>query len=149
MELRVLSIRERELITALFEDVFSSEPWNDDWSDERQLNAYITDLAGQNNSLTLGFFDGQRIVGLSMGCVKHWHFGTEYCIEEFCIDRNRQGAGIGTAFMRAIEDYLRENGIFRIFLQTDRYVPAYAFYAHRGFHELTDHVSFAKQIGAE
>lgn len=34
LELRVLTQDDRESITALFRDVFSHEPWNDDWSDE-------------------------------------------------------------------------------------------------------------------
>ena len=33
MELRRLTIKDKELITALFTDVFTNEPWNDDWSD--------------------------------------------------------------------------------------------------------------------
>ena len=50
---------------------FSNEPWNDDWSDTEQLNAYISDLTGQSCSLTLGYFDGDRMVALSMGYIKH------------------------------------------------------------------------------
>ena len=146
MELRELTIRDRDLITQLFTDVFTNEPWNDDWSDARQLDAYISDLTGQSYSLTLGYFDGDRMVGLSMGHVKHWYTGTEYFIDEFCVARQYQGKGVGTGFMKAIEAFLLERQIVQIFLQTDRNAPAYAFYLHRGFHELTDHVSFAKRI---
>ena len=42
MELKVLSIKDKEIVTALFKDVFTNEPWNDDWSDTVQLDAYIT-----------------------------------------------------------------------------------------------------------
>ena len=148
MELRKLSVCDKNIITELFRDVFTNEPWNDDWSDPRQLDAYITDLIGQRYSLTLGYFDGERLVALSMGYVKHWYKGTEYVIDEFCVDRQRQGRGIGTAFMKAIEAYLAENGIFGIFLQTENDVPAYGFYLHNGFSELTGHVSFAKRTDA-
>ncbi|MBR5984833.1 MAG: GNAT family N-acetyltransferase [Clostridia bacterium] len=145
MELRKLSICDKTIITELFRDVFTNEPWNDDWSDSKQLDAYITDLIGQGYSLTLGYFDGERLAALSMGYVKHWYKGTEYVIDEFCVDRQRQGRGIGTAFMKAIEAYLAENGIFGIFLQTENNVPAYGFYLHNGFSELNGHVSFAKR----
>ena len=146
MELRVLTVRDRETVKGLFRDVFTNEPWNDDWSDEAQLDAYIDDLTGQSYSLTLGYFDGDRIVGLSMGYIKHWYTGTEYCIDEFCVDRQLQGKGIGGAFMRRIESYLAQNGIRQIFLQTDRDVPAYGFYRRMGFQELEGHVSFAKWV---
>lgn len=146
MELKQLSVRDRDIITNLFKDVFTHEPWNDDWSDAEQLNAYIADLTGQSYSLTLGYFDGDRLAALSMGYIKHWYTGTEYYIDELCVDRQRQGQGIGTAFLNAMEPFLLEKGICQIFLQTGKDVPAYAFYTHRGFRELEGHVSFAKRI---
>lgn len=146
MELKRLSMADREKISALFCDVFTHAPWQDDWSDAEQLNAYIDDLVGQRCSLALGYFDSETLVGLAMGYIKHWHAGTEYVIDEYCIDRQRQGQGIGGAFMRAIEGYLTRQGIRRMFLQTEQDVPAYAFYQRRGFQELTGHVSFSKEI---
>jgi len=146
MELKVLSLEDRKMITDLFTDVFTNEPWNDDWSDHAQLEAYITDLTGQSYSLTLGYFEGDRILGLSMGYIKHWYSGTEYVINEFCVDRHSQGKGIGTAFMKAIEAYLSEKGICQIFLLTDKDVPAYTFYQHNGFTEQIGNVAFAKRF---
>ena len=68
-------------------------------------------------------------------------------IEEFCIDLQMQGQGIGSSFLKAVEVYLAENRIYRIFLQTENDVPAYRFYQRHGFQELTRHVSFSKTIG--
>lgn len=146
MELRVLTPQDREIITELFTDVFTNEPWNDDWSDRNQLHAYITDMTGQPYSLTLGYFDGGRMVGLSMGYIKHWYTGTEYIINEFCVDRRMQGKGIGSAFIKAIEEYLPERGIRQIFLLTEKTVPAYSFYKQNGFSEQEGNVAFAKRI---
>ena len=146
MELKVLTVQDREIITELFLDVFTHEPWNDDWSDAEQLRAYIADLTGQHYSLTLGFFDQDRLAALSMGHVKHWHTGTEYIIEEFCVARTMQRKGIGASFMKAIASYLAGRGIRQVFLQTEKDMPAYSFYLHNGFRELTGHVSFAKRI---
>lgn len=147
MELRLLTPHDRKIITDLFTDVFTNEPWNDDWSDREQLDAYITDMTGQSYSLTLGYFDGDRLVGLSMGYIKHWYTGTEYIINEFCIDRKMQGKGIGSAFMNAIEEYLPERGVCQIFLLTEKTVPAYSFYKRNGFQEQEGNVAFAKSIG--
>ena len=146
MELKVLSIKDKEIVTALFKDVFTNEPWNDDWSDTVQLDAYITDLTGQSYSLTLGYFDGDRMAALSMGYIKHWYSGTEYIINEFCVDRLLQGKGIGSSFLKAIEAYLAEHKISQIFLLTDRNVPAYSFYQHNGFTEEISNVAFAKRV---
>ncbi len=146
MKLVLLTDRDRMTVTKLFTDVFTKEPWNDDWSDREQLDAYISDLIGQQNSLTLGFINGNQLVGLSMGHVRHWYTGTEYCIDEFCIDRQFQHKGIGSLFLTAIEAFLSENGISCIFLQTEKTMPAYEFYRKAGFQEQTEHISFIKKI---
>ena len=144
MEFRVLTIQDKDSITELFRDVFTQDPWNDDWSDPEQLSAYIDDLIMQSNSLTVGYFSDDELIGLSMGRIKHWYEGTEYCIDEFCIAGPFRHRGIGSRFLGEIEAYLTERGIRLIYLQTDRDVPAHAFYLKNGFRELENTVSLAK-----
>ena len=146
MEFRQLTPERFEDIKAFFRDVFTKEPWNDDWSDDNQLTMYITELICSANSLTYAMFDGEEIVALTMGHIKHWYSGTEYYIEELCVRTDLQGRGIGTAFVEHIENALREMGLTHIFLQTDRDMPAYEFYLRRGFTELVNHVSFARDV---
>ena len=140
--LKKLDASSFEMIKAFFADVFTNEPWND----ENQLKNYILDLTGQPSSLTLGFFDGDELVGLSMGSIKHWWRGTEYVIDEFCVSRNRQHEGIGTRFMAEVEKYIKGTGLVSIFLQTGRDLPAYQFYKKNGFVELEGHISFSKSL---
>ena len=144
--IKQLDINNIDMIKDFFADVFTNEPWNDDWSDEKQLHEYIIDLIGNVNSLTLGYFQDTEMVGLSMGHIRHWYTGTEYYIDEFCICRSKQGLGIGTKFLKDMESYIISRGITNIFLQTERTVPAYHFYRKNDFCELTEHVSFAKSL---
>jgi len=144
MRLVELSIDQVEEIARFFAGVFTKEPWKDDWSDENQLHAYIMDLIGNRNSLTVGLFDDGQMMGLSMGSVKHWYSGTEYYIHEFCIKTEQQGKGVGTQFLHLLESFIQSKGIKQIFLQTDRNVPAYHFYKKNGYKELENHVSFVK-----
>lgn len=145
IELRRLSIEGVEGIKLFFTDVFTREPWNDDWSDEGQLHGYIMDLIGNRNSLALGLFEDGIMVGLSMGHIKHWYSGTEYCIDELCIKPEAQGRGLGTRMLEEIGEYIGERGMTYIFLQTERDVPAYHFYKKNGFYELENSVSFVKK----
>lgn len=145
-DFRKIGINETEIIKDLFTSVFTIEPWNDDWSNQEQLNLYLLDLIGQNNSLTYGLFENDKLIGVSMGHIKHWHSGTEYYIEELCIQTEKQGKGIGTFFLKEIENAVKEIGLVQIFLQTENNVPAYSFYKKNGFCELKEHVSFVKQI---
>ena len=80
-----LDENDTEVIRELFVSVFTGEPWYDDWSDENQLKLYIHDLTGQSNSLTFGLYEGNELIGLSMGQIRHWYSGTEYIIDELCI----------------------------------------------------------------
>lgn len=135
-----------DMIKELFVSVFTKEPWNDDWSDENQLQSYIHDLTGQNNSLTFGLFHGNELVGISMGHIRHWYTGTEYFIDELCISTEMQGKGLGTFFMNEIEKLCGELELTHIFLLTENNVPAYAFYQKQGFGQLENNVAFAKRL---
>jgi len=135
-----------EAVKTLFTAVFTTEPWNDDWSDGQQLDLYLQDLMGQRNSLTYGLFEGEVLIALSMGRVKHWYTGTEYCIDEFCVRADKQGQGVGSRFLREIEADIRANGLTHIFLLTETDVPAYQFYRKNGFFELETNAAFAKRV---
>lgn len=144
MEIKELSVNNIEEIKSLFYDIFTKEPWNDDWSNETQLHEYIIDLIGNRNSLSLGLYEGNELIGLSLGSIIHWCTGTEYYIFEYCIKKEIQSRGVGSMFLELVEGYARGKQITHIFLQTERTVPAYAFYKKNGFTELEDHVSLYK-----
>ena len=126
--------------------MFTSEPWNDDWSNQEQLDLYIFDLVGQSNSLSYGLFENEKLIGVAMGHIRHWFSGTEYYIDELCIQTDKQGCGIGTYFLKKIEKSIKELGLVHIFLLTEKDVPAYGFYQKNGFHELKNNVAFAKRV---
>ncbi len=134
------------IIKELFFAVFTAKPWNDDWSNENQLDLYIHDLIGQNNSLTFGLFEGAELIGISMGHIKHWYTGTEYYIDELCISISKQGKGVGTLFVNKIEKACKELGLTHIFLLTENNVPAFTFYKKQQFYELKNSVAFAKEL---
>ncbi|MBR5873616.1 MAG: GNAT family N-acetyltransferase [Oscillospiraceae bacterium] len=141
-----LELGDKETVKELFLAVFTVSPWYDDWSDSTQLDCYITDLMGQSNSLTYGLFENENLIAVSMGRIKHWYTGTEYCIDEFCVRKEMQGKGVGTFFLGNIEKAIREIGLVQIYLQTDIDVKAFDFYIKNGFVHLQDTVSLAKQV---
>lgn len=146
IELQQLSIYDIEEIEELYRNIFTKSPWNDDWSDQKQLHQYIMDLIGNLNSLALGLYVDGVLTGLALGNIRHWYSGTQYYIDEFCIKTEEQGKGLGTCFLRYVEEYIKSKGINHIFLQTDTDMPAYHFYQKNGFAELKSHVSFSKDL---
>ena len=141
-----IDLTEIDAIRALFVSVFTAEPWNDDWSDETQLNLYLHDLAGHSHSLTYGLYEDGQLIGLSMGHIKHWYSGTEYLIDELCIRADKQGKGFGSYFLEQIEQDIQTLGMVQIFLLTDNDVPAYHSYKKHGYYELKKNVAFAKEL---
>lgn len=145
-EIKELTIEKIDIIKSFFKDVFMREPWNDDWSDNEQLHQYITDIIGNQNSLAFGLFEGEQLLGLALGNIKHWYTGTEFFVEEFCVKTEMQGQGLGTEFLRLLEVELRAREIKTIFLMTGKEMPAFEFYRKNGFEEIINHVSFKKDI---
>jgi aminoglycoside 6'-N-acetyltransferase I len=130
----------------LFKNSFSGEPWNDNWSDSVQLMEYVKEISGGYNALNYGLFRDGKLAAMSLGMIRHWWEGTNYNIEELCVSPDLQGQGIGTHFMRLIEDAISGKGLCGIFLQTDNDKPSYRFYQKNGFKELSSHVSFYKSV---
>ncbi|HEL9645844.1 TPA: GNAT family N-acetyltransferase [Streptococcus suis] len=147
MELKELCFSDMGMVKELFLSVFSQEPWNDDWSDEEQLDCYLGDLLGHPRALCFGLFDQDKLIALSLGYIRYWYEGTEYRIEELCISRHYQGRGIGQDFLKRIEEQLVERKIVHILLQTERTLPAFFFYKKCGFHTLEEDVSMVKKVG--
>ena len=145
-EMKELNAEKIEEVKRLFAGVFSAAPWNDDWSDEKQLHGYIIDLMGNRNSLSFGLYENGCLTGIAIGSEKHWWEGTEYHIDELCIKTTEQGKGLGRLFLEMIEKEMQSRGIARIFLQTGRHAPAYRFYLRNGFEELEDHASLVKKL---
>ena len=135
-----------EDIKQLFREVFSAPPWDEDWSDDKQLDGYLRDLTEVRNSLLFGLFEGSDLIGISIGRIKHWCKGTEYFIEELCLRADYQGKGYGKEFFLLIEAELKERGLNSIYLLTDRDKPAYRFYKNMGFTELPEVTSFIKEF---
>lgn len=130
----------------LYKNAFSGEPWNDNWSSTEQLYEYMKEISGAYNSLNYGLLIDGRLAALSIGMIRHWWEGTNYNIEELCVAPELQSRGIGSRFMRMIEEDVSSRGLCGIFLQTDNDKPAYRFYLKNGFTDLEAHVSLYKRI---
>ena len=130
----------------LYREAFAGEPWNDDWSDTKQLNEYMKDISKAYNALNYGLLIDGKLMGMSVGRINHWWEGTNYNIEELCIAPSYQGQGIGSKFLGLIEQCVRGKGLAGIFLQTDSDKPSYQFYHKNGCQDLDMHISLYKSV---
>ena len=134
MKLKKLKEKDYSEMKYIFLEVFSHEPWFDKWKDEEQLSKYLHQLTDNNNSLSLLLTNEQdEILGVSLGYVFSWWQGDEYYIKEFFIKLDRQNQGLGSKFIKKMNDYLKEIGFKYIILNTDKDTPAYKFYQNNDF----------------
>jgi len=139
-----ISIDQKNEVKQIFLDVFIKDPWNDMWQDELQINNYLDDLMDNKNSLSMGFFKDNKMIGISLGYIFHWWEDNEYYIKEFCIQSDSQNMGYGSIFLQELGEFLLAREIRAITLTTDRNVSAYNFYRKNGFIELDSIVFLAK-----
>ena len=130
----------------LFKKAFGREPWNDDWSDEKQLKEYIKEISHSYNALNYGLLINGELAALSIGMIRHWWEGTNYNIDELCVSPQFQSQGLGSRFLALIEADIRKKGLAGIFLQTDNDKPSYHFYHKNGFTDLDAHISLYKSV---
>lgn len=142
MELKQLSSSDMPKVMSVIKRAFAAEPWNDRWDDDGIFELYIADLTGNASSLSLGLFDEGELIALALGRTKHWFWGTEYCIDDLCVEPACHGRGIGSVFISMLREYSAHNSIARLSLKTSRRAPAYGFYLKNGFAEAKDDVFF-------
>ena len=135
-----------EAAAQLYKKAFGGDPWNDDWSDQKILMEYIKEVSGAYNSLNYGLLIDGKLSAISFGSIRHWWEGANYNIDEFCVSKDFQGQGIGSRFMKMIEDDIKKLGVAGVFLQTDIDKPSFKFYTKNGFTNLETHVSLFKSV---
>lgn len=146
MELKVIKLTEKYLEESvdLFIDTFSREPWNDEYDSREQVKDFFINHMRNNYFLGyIGLID-EKIVALSLGMKKPWICGMEYYIDEFCISYDFQGKGIGSSFLKDIEELLIDEKVEGMILNTERDYPSCNFYEKNGFKILGNLVVLGK-----
>lgn len=128
----------------LFIDVFSRDPWNERYESKEQVIRFIHNH--MNNNYFVGYVlkEKGKIIALSLGMKKPWIQGMEYYIDQFCIQYDRQGEGIGSYFLKQIEERIQKDGMNAFMLQTEKGFPSEVFYKKNGFTECENMIVLVK-----
>lgn len=94
---------------------------------------YIKDLTSQRNSLSLGLYFDDELIGIALGQLVNFYDGIQYRIDELCIKNEKQSRGYGSKFLDLINSYVKKKKFRYIILNTDRNVYAYNFYLKNGY----------------
>jgi len=132
--------------TELFTKVFLAEPWYDNWVSSDQARNYLNELV--ENPVFKGFvaFEGSDIMAVCLGHRRSWWMGKEFFVDEFFVQNEKQGNGIGTKAMDIITDNLVEEGYTRLTLLTNKGIPAETFYLKNGFYNNLKRTVMVKEL---
>lgn len=143
--LKRLNKENEEKIKKLFYEVFTKEPWYDDWHDIEMSSLYIKELTQAFNSLALGLYLDNNLIGISLGSIMHFYEEIQYRIDELCIAYKYQNKGYGSSFMKMIDEYCLKERISYIILSAEREYQAFNFYLKNNFKEAKQNVMLYKK----
>lgn len=124
----------------LYIETFTKEPWNDIYESRKQ----VVELFNNNYFVGYAALLDDKVVALSIGMKKPWIEGFEYYIDEFCVGYEMQGRAIGSWFIKAIEEDIKEQGMNAMILNTEKNYPSQKFYEKNGFKTLSDLIILVK-----
>lgn len=128
----------------LYMNTFSKEPWYDEYESRDQVVKYFENYFNNNYFCGYAGIVNKKIAAISIGMKKPWIKGMEYYIDEFCVDYNMQGNGIGSVFIKEIELDIVKEGMNGMILNTEKSFPSYSFYKKNGFEDIDDLVVLGK-----
>lgn len=118
-EVRAEDAREIGEMARLFAASFSEEPWNESWT-EADAGKRLKMMLDGSAAYGLAAYDGGRLCAMAVGCFELYCGRLIFNLREFCVDREKKGRGLGTAFFKELERRLREKDAVGVTLNTLR-----------------------------
>jgi ribosomal protein S18 acetylase RimI-like enzyme len=130
---RPFKLTDLDRCVKLFVQVFSEEPWQDQWPSLDRAREYLSDIVATPGFEGFIAYEGRKLLGLCLGHKVRWWAGDEFYIDEFCVDSNVQRSGVGTQLLDYARERLRKKRIQFVVLLTERDTLAERFYVKQGF----------------
>lgn len=125
--------------------VYNNELWMCRWTKD-VAEDYLMDFFESKKFVGYIAEENSKVVGGLFAHEKIWWNNSEVFIEEMFVMPVKQGNGIGTALLKAVEKYIKEKHLAGVTLSTNKYAPAPKFYEKNGFMNC-EHVMFmAKEL---
>lgn len=146
MEFKKFSQEDLNNSAKLYQEVFSQQPWNDEWFKLSRVKDYLNELI--ENPVFSGYvvYQNYELVAACFGHSRSWWSGDEFFIDEFFVSSKYQGQGIGSLLMDYVENHPELKNIESFQLLTNNNVPAKDFYHKNGFKTRKNRVAMTKKF---
>lgn len=133
-----------EDILNLFLDTYSGKPWNESW-DFEIARKKIDDLFKCNISQNYCIENNHgEICGALFSRRNYYLSEKEFFIDEFFIAKNYQHQGVGSYFLNAVIEIIKQSGYSCMVLNTAKDYPSEFFYRKNGFLQLDTNIFMYK-----
>jgi|GEM_PF-233223 len=146
MEFRKFSHQDFDNTAKLYKEVFSAQPWNDEWIKLSKVKEYLNELI--RNPVFSGYvvYQNSQMVAACFGHSRSWWSGNEFFIDEFFVSSDCQGQGIGSLLMDYLENHPELTDVDSFQLLTNYNVPAKDFYHKNGFKIRNNRITMTKKF---
>ena len=121
----------------VFRSAFAGDPWNEKWNIELAKKR-ISELMSAPQSVGYVYTDSGEIIAILCGRKLTYLHGTEYVIDEFCVNPDMQHSGVGSALLAYARNELAGEKVVAMALLTGKGKPSEKFYIKNGFKEIDD-----------
>ncbi|MBB1489031.1 GNAT family N-acetyltransferase [Oceanospirillum sediminis] len=140
MIVREMEAKDLPECAEVFQQTFSSPPWNEAWSlsdSTRRLDYFFNSQAASGyiaiSNANQQISDTDRIIGFILGQAEPFQNSDLFHIREFCVLPEYQNQGAGHILLKTLEGSLKPASISAIYLLTDKKLPAAGFYQNNGY----------------
>jgi len=144
LEFRMMKESDFSECARKFISAFSGEPWNEDWTYE-QAYTRIDEMMASRMSRGYVVCDGEKIVSMCCGRIMTYLDFKELWIDEFFVDPEYQGQGIGSRMIELMRVKLLKENVRYMVLSTDKRYPAVKFYEKNEF-EISESLVFMVNV---
>jgi aminoglycoside 6'-N-acetyltransferase I len=146
LNVRKFTLEDMDKCAELFRKVFRADPWYDEWVSFDQARDYLDELV--ENPVFEGFVVsiGSDVAAVCLGHKRSWWMGKEFFVDEFFVENERQGNGIGTSLLDYVTNSLADEGYTRLTLLTNKEIPAEDFYLKNGFYNNQKRTVMVKEL---
>jgi GNAT superfamily N-acetyltransferase len=123
---------------------FNAEPWNDKYTHDTAKKQLAWHLRVPGCVGLVSVMDG--VVAFAIGYREPTDVGEVFNLSIFCVRPDAQRTGIGTRFLRNLEDHLRKSGVKTVYLGTRKGTPAEAFYKKHGYGASAEDIEMSRDL---
>ena len=126
--------------------VFNAVPFNYTWLIKETAFKYFKDTLSHPRFLGYIFYFNDELLGGCLGHIDDYFLTSQYEIKELFLKVECQSQGLGSTFLREIEDDLAKRNIGFVTLLTQSNIRAFDFYQKNEYTVSTNTVFMTKEI---